>query len=184
MAQILRGQLLISRPVVKDPNFTRTVIYMIEHTDEGSAGVVLNRPSDIPVAEILEPWARLATDPRVVFLGGPVGTDAAVCLGEARTGHEPSGWSEISEGIGLIDLDMGIEIAIRSVRRMRIFVGYAGWSSGQLESEIESDGWFIAGALNDDVFSHDPKLLFRDVMRRQRGDAALMATFPDDPELN
>lgn len=157
---------------------------MIEHNDEGSAGVVLNRPSDTPVAEILAPWGSLAADPGVIFIGGPVGTDAAVCLGEAVIGHEPVGWSEVSGGIGLIDLDMDIELAAASLSRMRIFIGYAGWGAGQLEDEIESDGWFIADAFNDDVFAHDPDTLFRDVMRRQRGDAALMATFPDDPELN
>lgn len=174
----------MSRPVVRDPNFTRTVVYMIEHTDEGSAGVVLNRPSGTPVSEILERWGDLAAEPGTIFMGGPVGTDAAVCLGEAETGLGSVGWSEVSGGIGLIDLDSDPIMAAGDIKRVRVFVGYAGWGAGQLEDEIESDGWFIADALNDDVFARDPETLFRDVMRRQHGDAALMATFPDDPELN
>lgn len=157
---------------------------MIEHTDEGSAGVVLNRPSDTQIGEILESWENLAARPDLIFIGGPVGTDAAVCLGEADPGLRPAGWSEVSGAIGLIDLDSDANEVARDLRRLRVFVGYAGWGAGQLEEEIESDGWFITDAFNDDIFSGEPENLFRNVMRRQRGDAALMATFPDDPELN
>ena len=73
------GRLLIATPMLADPNFRRTVVLVVEHEPEqGTLGVVLNRPTEVPVGQVLEPWNELATDPSVVFSGGPVAQTSAL----------------------------------------------------------------------------------------------------------
>src|SRR5439155_17969166 len=76
----IRHQLLVAQPMLRDPNFNRTVVYMIEHTDDGALGVVLNRPGPVGVGEFLPEWEKVATEPRVLFKGGPVGQNSFVGL--------------------------------------------------------------------------------------------------------
>lgn len=179
-----KGCLLVSRPVVGDPNFSRTVVYVIEHALGGTAGVVLNRPTDTPVGVVLEGWGELASDPRVVFVGGPVGQEAALCLVFAKPGAEPAGFERIDGQVGLIDLNADPVAAGPDVGALRIFLGYAGWGPGQLAAEIESEGWFVVDTQGLDIFTAEPEDLYWVVMRRQRGERALVSTFPDEPELN
>src|SRR5512134_295679 len=80
----LVGQLLVATPVLRDPNFDRTVVLLVAHENGGALGVVLNRATEVPVAEVLGPWGTLAEEPAVVFEGGPVQPEAAICLARAR----------------------------------------------------------------------------------------------------
>ncbi|MBO0848050.1 MAG: YqgE/AlgH family protein, partial [Pseudonocardia sp.] len=84
------GTLLVAAPGLLDPNFRRTVVYVIEHRDEGTLGVVLNRPSDVAVREVLPAWAPHTTRPKAVFVGGPVDAKTALCLAAFRPGHDPA----------------------------------------------------------------------------------------------
>ena len=99
------GVLLVASPMLGDPNFRRTVVYVLDHRPDGSVGVVLNRPSDVTLLDVLPQWFDLASAPRTLFVGGPVETNAALCLAEARAGSSPSGWTEVSGPVGLTDLD-------------------------------------------------------------------------------
>ena len=185
------GQLLVATPALTDPNFRRTVILLVEHdADEGTLGVVLNRPSEVEVSNVLPSWAELAGDPAVVFQGSPVALDSALCLAALQdTAQEPLGWrglegSPVAERLGLVDLDAPPEVLAAELSALRIFAGYAGWGEGQLESEIREGAWYTVAPEPGDPFAADPEKLWRDVLRRQGGDLALVATFPEDPSLN
>ena len=184
MTDLLAGRLLVAAPALRDPNFERTVVLVVEHAEEGALGVVLNRPSDTHLAAALPRWEAVAAHPSVVFVGGPVAPTAAIGLGAAAAGDEAEGWRPLFAGIGSIDLDHDPEDLAVPVRDVRVFAGYAGWSSGQLEEEVESGAWYVVDAFPDDARCAEPDDLWSAVLRRQGGALALVANFPPDPSMN
>ncbi|MGI9155056.1 MAG: YqgE/AlgH family protein [Marmoricola sp.] len=179
----LAGRLLVASPALVDPSFARTVVLLLD-VDDGVLGVVLNRPSDLAVADVLRPWADVVGAPRVLFRGGPVDTDSALAVGRLVTDGEPVGWRRLYDGTGLVDLDAPSEVVVPALGGMRIFAGYAGWSSGQLQDEIDEGAWYVVPAAREDVFDTDPDRLWRQVLRRQPGPLAWLATYPEDPTQN
>ncbi|MEV4438365.1 YqgE/AlgH family protein [Streptomyces sp. NPDC049577] len=190
----LTGRLLVATPALTDPNFDRAVVLLLDHDEEGSLGVVLNRPTPVGVADILESWAALTGEPGVVFQGGPVSLDSALGVGvvpgenhdhgaaEGRQG--PLGWRRVHGAIGLVDLEAPPELLATELGSLRIFAGYAGWGPGQLEDELVEGAWYVVESEPGDVSSPDPRRLWRAVLRRQRNELAMVATYPDDPSLN
>jgi putative transcriptional regulator len=160
------------------------VILMLEHGEEGALGVVLNRPSDLDLAEPLPEWARAAAHPSVVFIGGPVAPSAAVCLARLGRHGGTDGWQQLLGSVGTLDLDSDPDEAIPRLDEIRVFAGYAGWGPGQLEDEIAAGGWFVVDAEAGDALSPAPEHLWRAVLRRQRGTLALFASYPADPSMN
>ena len=182
MSEVLKGRLLVATPNLEDPNFERTVVLVLEHGDEGALGVVLNRPSELDLAEPLPEWAGAAAHPPVVFIGGPVAPSAAVCLARGTPGAE--GWEPLLGPVGTLDLDSDPDEAIPRIDGIRVFAGYAGWGPGPLEGEIAAGGWFVVDAEAGDPLSPAPEELWATVLRRQRGALALFAAHPRDPSLN
>jgi putative transcriptional regulator len=185
----LAGRLLVASPTLVDPNFARTIVLLLDVDEDGVLGVVLNRPSEVAVGEVLETWADVVGAPRVLFRGGPVGTDSALAVASLAVEAEdaddqPVGWRPLFHGTGLVDLDVPSEVIVPALRGMRIYAGYAGWSYGQLESEIEEGAWYVVPGERQDVFHDDPADLWQQVLRRQPGPLAWLATYPDDPTLN
>jgi len=178
----LRGCLLVATPALLDPNFARTVVLLLEHGEDGAVGVVLNRPSETAVGEVLPLWGDRAAEPGVVFVGGPVSPDGAICLGHLPAGEPGSDWSFFDGRVSTVDLSLGPAVA--SGATVRVFAGYAGWSAEQLDVEIATGSWYVVDARIDDLFSTDPDDLWHDVLKRQRGDLAMVANFPPDPSLN
>jgi putative transcriptional regulator len=178
----LQGQLLIASPSLLDPNFRRTVVLVIEHGEEGAAGIVLDRPSPALVVEAVPQLAELADEDEHVYVGGPVDPGAVVVLAEFEEGEEPAVPILGAIGFAALDDDPG-EIALTTLRR-RVFAGYAGWGPGQLEDELGREDWIVEDAVPDDVFSDDPVGLWRIVLRRKGGVFELVARMPDDPSVN
>jgi len=178
-----RGMLLLATPPLDDPNFDRSVVYMMEHSGEGAVGVVLNHPTDEASIEGLERWMDLSAPPAVVFNGGPVQFDALIAIAELR-GPRDDAWSAILDDLGSVDLGRDPIDVADEVGRVRVFRGYAGWAGGQLDSEIAAGAWMVFDALRDDVFHNDPEDLWRVVLRRQRGRVAWLANAPDDLSMN
>ena len=179
------GRLLVATPTLEDPNFRRTVVLMLDHTEDGALGIVVNRPLDVDVSAVLPAWQPYTTAPGRLFQGGPVQLDSALGLvAVPGDGDEPVGVKRIVGSLGLIDLDTPPEIIVGGVAGLRIFAGYAGWSSGQLEGEITEGAWYVVESEPDDVFSLHPDTLWRRVLRRQNDQMAYLATYPDDPTLN
>jgi putative transcriptional regulator len=184
----LTGRLLVASPALPDPNFDRTVVLMLAHGEEGAAGVVLNRPSAMGVGEPLPKWERLAADPAVVFVGGPVAPGGAICLARAPepppVNGEEAGWTRLLGDLGTLDLERDPDDVAAGIEAIRVFAGYAGWAAGQLEREISAGAWFVLPARDGDAMSDDPTGLWKRVLRRAGGRLALVASYPSDPELN
>jgi len=184
----LTERLLVATPALADPNFDRAVVLLLDHDEEGSLGVVLNRPTPVGVGDILEGWAELTGEPGVVFQGGPVSLDSAlgvaVVPGGANGEGTPLGWRRVHGAIGLVDLEAPPELLAPVLGSLRIFAGYAGWGPGQLEDELAEGAWYVVESEPGDVSSPVPERLWREVLRRQRSELAMVATYPDDPSLN
>ncbi|WP_322796539.1 YqgE/AlgH family protein [Tepidiforma sp.] len=183
MAESLAGRLLVASLSLVDPNFFRTVVLVCLHDENGAMGLVLNRPlSSAPVHEHLPAFAELAAAPPVIFQGGPVEPTAAIALGQFRPGFTPA--TAVVGRTGLVDLSRPPEDLAAALESARVFAGYAGWSAGQLEGEIEEEAWFVVPALEEDAFTADPTTLWRRALRRQPGKLALFAWAPADPRVN
>ena len=177
----LKGQLLIASAGLIDPNFHRTVVLVTEHTEEGAMGVVLNRPSPIAVSDAVPHFGELVEDDRV-FLGGPVQPEAAVALAELD--DESAAAAIAFEDIGYLPANVDPGEIAGTVRRVRVYAGYAGWGAGQLESELEESAWILEPAEREDVFASDPDGLWSAVLRRKGGPFAVLALMPPDPSMN
>jgi putative transcriptional regulator len=181
----LSGQLLVATPALIDPNFARTVVLLLEHGDDGAVGVVISRPTSVRVGEVLPAWVDLVTTPDVLFSGGPVQPDSALAVAVLGADVEaPVGWRPLYPGAGLIDLDAPVELVRGVLSGLRIFAGYAGWAGGQLETEIAEGSWYVLPAQAADLLSGSAETLWRDVLRRQPGELAFVATCPVDPTMN
>ncbi len=175
MTEPLRGQLLIAAPSLFD-YFRRTVVLVLEHTDEGAMGVVLNRPSETTVGEAVSALAELADHDELVRVGGPVSPESVVALGDFEDAGEAS--MTVIGSLGLLDPDAPEP----ALRRLRVYAGYAGWGPGQLEREIEQGAWIVESADLDDPFLEGD--LWADALQRKGGAYSLLATMPADPSLN
>jgi putative transcriptional regulator len=164
----MKGRLLVASPILGDPNFARSVVLLLEHGDDGAAGVVLNRPTDMALLNHLPGWDERAAAPGVIFVGGPVQPTGVICLG-LRDGE-----------VGPVDPEEP-DVAVDQIR---VFAGHAGWGPGQLEGEVDEGAWFVVDALPADAMSSRPNDLWRAVLRRQPGRLRLFADYPDDITAN
>jgi putative transcriptional regulator len=170
----LGGKLLIASPGMTD-YFHRTVILVVEHSGEGAFGLVLNRPSETTVGEASPELAELVGGEHLLHVGGPVQPNAVTAIGEHP---DPSDATKLIVGtVGMVDLDDPPEL-----RRLRVFAGYAGWSAGQLDDELEEDAWIVADAHPDDPFGGGD--LWSEVLARKGGEYVLLARMPPDPSVN
>ncbi|QOC93529.1 YqgE/AlgH family protein [Micromonospora craniellae] len=181
----MAGKLMVATPALKDPNFDRTVVLLVAHEPGGALGVVLNRATEVTVADVLRDWGDLARHPAVLFEGGPVQPDSAICLARMRQPvRRFKGFHQVSGAVGTLDLSVDPQRLRESVESIRVFAGYAGWGAGQLEQEIEDGSWFVLDALPGDAFVDRPDDLWPMVLRRQGGMMAAVAHFPPDVALN
>lgn len=188
MIAVRAGVLLIAMPVLLDPNFARTVVYVVEHGPDGTVGLVLNRPSRAELLDRLPGWWTSASHPRTFHVGGPCEGDTALCLGvgSPATGSDADtpGLRHVAGEVYLVDLDADPAVAGAGLRGLRIFAGYAGWSSGQLDSELAARAWTVVPGLAQDVVDEASAGLWRAVLRRQGGPLGLLAAWTADPRLN
>jgi putative transcriptional regulator len=180
----LRGQLLVASPALLDPNFRRTVVLVAQHEEDGTMGVVLNRPAEIEVAEAAPVLGGLVEPGAVVHQGGPVQPTAVVIVAEFADPEAAGGGVPIFEDVGFVAGDADFEELEPALRRARVFAGLAGWSPGQLEAELEREDWILDPARPDDVFASSPESLWGEVLERKGGSFALLARMPPDPSLN
>ena len=176
-----RGHLLIAGPGLVDPNFWRTVVLIVEHSDEGALGLVLNRPSETTVGEAVTELERLLDPDDSLYVGGPVQPSALIVLAEF---DHPSEAALIAfEDIGVLATGAQDDPRL-SVRRGRAFVGHAGWGPGQLDDEVERGDWILEPARREDAFTGQPLDLWSAVLTRKGGSYALVARMPPDPSVN
>lgn len=178
-----RGRLLVSGPFLPDPYFRRTVVLLCEHDDEGSFGFVLNRSMDMHVSDLVP---RMGAIHARVHMGGPVHSDNLYFL--HTLGTHVTGSTPVVDGVRvggdheqLRDL---LAADPKLVNHVRFFVGYAGWSAGQLERELEERSWFVAPGDKRSIMAADSSDLWRTTLRRMGTAFAAIANFPEDPGLN
>lgn len=183
----LVGDLLVAEPTLRDPNFCRSVVLMLDHDEDGAVGVVLTRPSELLVDAVCPGWGDVVDRPARVFQGGPVAADTVICVGvldPMGSGLDNPAVARTAGLACLVDLSTEPEVARRALAGSRIFLGYAGWGGGQLEDEIAEGSWLVVPAVAEDIVADDPEALWERVLRRQGGWLAVAATFPDDPRAN
>src|SRR4051795_1058766 len=196
------GHLLVAMPALSDPTFAGTVVYVLDHSDSGTLGVVLGRPSQVEIRDVLPGWGDLAVEPGVFHVGGPCETDTALCLATApreappalclrpppaapAPADEDSVLRRVADDVYLVDLDTDPAELDGQLTGLRVFAGYAGWSPGQLAGEIAEGAWACVPGTPGDVLSEDAgPQLWRAVMGRQTGRLAWLSTAPADPSAN
>nr|WP_246284299.1 YqgE/AlgH family protein [Nocardioides perillae] len=179
------GLLLVATPELLDPNFADAVVLLLDVDADGALGVVVNRPSPVLVGDVLGEWGEAASEPEVLFRGGPVSTEGALAVGRlADPTAAPPGFRAVLGEVGVVDLDAPVAVVGAALRDLRVFAGYAGWGAGQLEAEVEEGSWYVVPGEPGDAFRADTRALRRDVLRRQPGELAWQATRPADPALN
>lgn len=187
MSEVAPGSLLVSSTELVEPTFRRTVVYVLDHNATGSLGVVLNRPSQEAVHNVLPQWAPHVVRPQALFVGGPVKRDGALCLATLKVGASAVGVPELRpvEGrVVLVDLDGRPETLLPLLDGVRVFVGYSGWGAAQLDGEVAREDWLVVGSLPSDVLTPGRVDLWGRVLRRQPLPTALLATHPLDRDRN
>ncbi|MGY1781844.1 YqgE/AlgH family protein [Geodermatophilus sp. SYSU D01036] len=183
---VVPGSLLVAMPGLTDPNFAGTVVYVLDHNDSGTLGVVLGRPSQVEIRDVLPGWCDLAVEPGVFHVGGPCETDTALCLasGPGAAG-EGEGLRRVAGDVYLVDLDADPGSLESGLSGLRVFAGYAGWSPGQLAAEVAEGAWACVPGTPGDVLSElSGPQLWRAVLARQTGRLAVLSTAPADPSAN
>ncbi len=177
------GILLIADPFLKDPNFLRSVVFLCEHKEEGSFGFVLNRQYENTLDELIP---ELEGNKVPVYYGGPVQQDTIHFLHQYP--DDIPGGVEVLKGVWwggdfdkLVDL---IQKGGIDFDRIRFFIGYSGWSAGQLTSEMEEKTWLTVKATRKIVFHHNYEEIWKDSLKQLGGDYEMMINFPIDPQLN
>lgn len=193
------GMALVALPMLDDPQFARSVVYLLESDPAaGSAGVVVTAPTRTPVGQVLPSWHDAMATPALVFRGGPVQPDGALGLAQVASGRAEvpipgirtvrpfGGLNRASESdcVGVVDLDGDIDAIAGAASRLRVFAGHAGWGPGQLEAEIAEGAWVVVPGRPADVFADRPEHRWRDVLRRQPLPLRMLATCPPDPSQN
>ena len=178
----LRGQLLIAGPALVDPNFARSVVLILEHSDEGAMGLILNRPVEATVGEAAPELEEVVDGEAPIFQGGPVQPQGVIVLAEF---DDPEDAAMLVVGrVGPLSASADLDTVAVVDGRSRAFAGHAGWGEGQLESELERDDWFVDPAHAEDAFADDPLSLWGAVLERKGGKYALVARMPEDPRVN
>lgn len=181
------GSLLVATPMIDEPIFRRTVILLLDHTDEGTLGVVINDDSEVALAEVVPEWEGLL-EPRIAK-GGPVQTDAGVAVAGLRdvVAVLPEGLRPVADGWAVVDLDGQPGSIEGSVSEARLFLGYSGWDAGQLARELRTGSWWVVPSMPGDLAlgaGRAREEVWRRILRRQPNELRFAASFPDDPELN
>jgi putative transcriptional regulator len=182
--QSLAGHFLVASQYLRDPNFARSVVLMIHHSEEGAMGVVINRPADKTVRDVWEMIGFEACDrDELIFIGGPVpGPLVAVHT------LEPFSEAEVLPGVHVATHRDALDVIVRRKGvPLRLYSGHAGWGGGQLEGELEAGGWLTTEATQDEIFA-DHETVWKSVI--ERIGLEIMAPgvdqdhLPSDPSMN
>ncbi|MCO6496471.1 MAG: YqgE/AlgH family protein [Chitinophagaceae bacterium] len=183
MEKTPKGTLLIANPFLKDPNFLRTVVMLCDHEEEGSFGFVLNRPFDMTLGEVV-PDLKDVNFP--LYIGGPVQLESLHFVHELPELIEDG--DEILPGIfyggNFEALKIHLENGTIPESKIRFFIGYSGWSGGQLESELTEDSWITTMATRKLIFDTDADQVWKESLRKMGGEYEKMINYPIDPQLN
>jgi len=178
-----KGDLIISEPFLNDNNFERSVILICNHDETGTFGFIVNKPTAMTVEQILgEKWDIN----QLVYFGGPVQNDTLHFL--HTLGEKIEGSQQVRQGLywgGNFDqLRELVESGQVKSTQYRLFMGYSGWSEGQLDRELKENAWIVSEVYHEELFSYDPSKLWQIVLKEMGGEYKIIANYPSDPRLN
>ena len=177
--QNFTGQLLVAHPTMLDPNFRRSVLFISSHDEnEGAIGMIINRPLDKHVSELVTSPTPEALANVPVFLGGPVGTNQLM-FAAFDWDAQNSLWLNHQ-----VDLEEAHVLTEQDGTTIRAFVGYAGWTAGQLENELQQHAWLLQKPTRDLLAPERLPRLWFEIMRNLGPWFKMLAAAPDDPSLN
>lgn len=178
-----KGRLLISEPFLPDPNFERTVVLLCEHNEEGSFGFVINKPSILKIAEVMEEASHLDD---IVFVGGPVQQDTLHFLHRNTSiTNAVKIQDDIYWGGDFQSLMTQLNTSVIKPADIRFYLGYSGWGQGQLESELQEDSWIVCDFVDDALlFDTDPTVIWKKALDNMGGRFSVYSNYPVDPRLN
>ena len=188
MSESMRGQFLIAAKHLRDPNFFKSVVLMLEHNEHGAMGLVVNRPSSVTVAQVLSKHFDIPETGDVVFMGGPVEPGNLFILHNSDD-HEFSEEPPVAGvfvGCSKEIFQAVVEAAAEGDEsaRFKVFSGCAGWSPNQLESEINRGDWFLHEASPEFVFHREPYEVWDELTRRYQLAHRLLPQAIENPEWN
>ncbi len=177
------GRLLIANPHLNDPNFLRSVVFLCEHDTNGTLGFVLNRKTAYTVEELAPELVNIKLP---VYEGGPVGLNTLHFLHQFPDAIADS--KKVTDNIywgGDFDqMAALLNSGTLDTEKIKFFLGYSGWDSGQLAYEMEEKTWIVALAQKKFVFHNHPDQLWKDVLKDMGGEYALILNAPINPQLN
>lgn len=184
MDKLSPGILLIADPFLKDPNFARTVVLLCEHQEEqGSFGFIVNRLYEHKLDELI-PDVLIPNIP--VYLGGPVQMDSIHFIHQVP--DQINGGMEVHPGLywgGNFEQAVALVNAQgKEKNKIRFFIGYSGWSQGQLQGELDDKSWIPSGISTSLLFAGEGAETWKQALRNMGHNFAMMANFPIDPTLN
>ena len=157
--QPAKGKLLVATEQVVGELFAQTVVLLLHYDETGAIGLVVNRPTDVEPPELLADEDALSAYSGTLFWGGPVQMNALRVL--LRTDTPPEGALEIVDSVHQLPLDGGLNDLPMDASLLRLFIGYAGWSAGQLDRELHRGDWRVVPASVELVFAEDPGMLWK-----------------------
>ena len=177
------GRLLVSEPSLQDFYFRKSVILLAEHNEDGSFGLIINKPVDVKLNEVVSDFPEF---PAKIFLGGPVKTDSLFFIHSRPEKIENS--MKILKGIywggDIVQVHDLIRQKELSPDDIRFFIGYTGWAPQQLEMEMKRSSWVVAPSTPEQLIRDHPEDLWASLMKSMGGDYPLWANFPNDPAWN
>ncbi|MEC7640860.1 MAG: YqgE/AlgH family protein [Nitrospinota bacterium] len=181
-----RGYFLIANPVLPDPNFSRTVVLLCNHNEEGSFGLVVNRPADLKVSEVLSGHDFPKVVDNKIYFGGPVSQSQVffLCRSNKRIPDMETVCPGIQMGIRWDSLGQVVNYLEDPERDIRFYLGYSGWAAGQLAGEMEHRSWLTCHAKDDFVFGERENEIWHDVLRSLGKDYEYLLHAPTNPNLN
>ncbi len=179
----LAGSILISEPALKDKYFNRAVVLLADHNEEGTFGIILNKPLDVNFNDIVKDFPNF--DARI-YLGGPVNTKNLFFL--HRKGGLIRNSQEIKEGLywggDIEDVKNLIDLGVIQPKDIRFYIGYSGWTENQLNEELEEFSWLVDNPNIQDLINTPTPNMWKDSVKNLGKDYELWANFPQDPSLN
>lgn len=176
------GKLLIAEPLLNDPNFSRTVILICEHNDEGTIGFILNHATTVTLGDVLPELDNINLP---LYQGGPVSLDTLHMLHRMENVFHGK---EIAKGIfwgGTFDSLEGVATQNDfNANDIRLFVGYSGWSPGQLENELETGSWIVTEVTPTILFDTAPRDIWKAAIATLGREYNYLVNMPINPQLN
>ncbi|MES0491639.1 MAG: YqgE/AlgH family protein [Leptospirales bacterium] len=179
--QSLKGKFLISSSTLKEDNFVQSVVFLIEHNEEGAFGLVVNRPLDSSLYDVLPKMSTKAKN-IPIYEGGPVRPEVLFVLFYSDSADVEG--EQVIENIYLGTSLALLEDLIETEKPFHVYHGYAGWSATQLEEELEAKTWVVAEGTKNIIFHENPVVVWREALLHNGGIYSYFAKNVKDPFLN